>query len=339
MTGTPGDVFQQIRDICQPLRSGVRFGDLPAAQVWVAGGKVNRLGPLLPEADEEEAEYCARLADAGHQRFALRIVEPWARSPEWWAWMRDLIRPIWQERGQPVIPTDTELVYSHGLIPPARQADDQEAYTWLLAGATQPAWPAGGAWHTGPGEEPYVVGAPVAVWQRLLLGTDSRRAVAVAAETISNELATDSEGSPTPYTPWKRYGAEVPALREVSARIADAIEDEGHERRLMAQWLRRSSAGGLEPVPPPRNGLETIPPEMQFRRRATVLHGQVESELLCAANGHLFAVADTALADLIVRINGCATVAVSDLTEEWPEAVVHAVLTRLYRMHALEVAA
>lgn len=339
MTDLPGELFPQIRSICGPLRAGVRFRDLPAAQLWVEGGKVNRFGPLLPQAKEDEEDYRTRLAAAGHQRFALRIVEPWARSPMWWAWMRDLMQPIWEERGQPVIPTDTELVYSHGLAPPARRAEDQEAYTWVLDGATVPARTTDGPWHTAPQENAEIVGAPTAIWQRLLIGTDSRRVVAVAAETISNDLTAESDPAPTPYTPWERYGSEVPALREVSARITAAVGDKGHARRLMAQWLRRSSACGLEPVPPPRDALPALPPDLELRRRATVLHGQVDSELLCAANGHLFSVADAALADLIVRINQSATITVRGLTQDWPEAVVCAVLTRLYRMHALEVAA
>lgn len=339
MTDMPGDVFQHIRDVCQPMRTGSRFRALPAVQLWVDGGKVSRLGPLLPRATEAEADYCTRLVDAGHPRFALRVVEPWALSPQWWAWMRDLVQPIWATRGQPVIPTDTELVFSHGLTPPALQTEDQEAYTWLLSGTTESGLSAGESWHAGPGKDTPLVGAPTATWLRLLVGTDSRRTVAVAAESISHDLTEPSETAPTPYTPWERYGADVPALQEVSERIAEAVSDVGHERRLMAQWLRRSSAAGLEPVPPPRAGLAELPAELELRRRATVLHGQVDSELLCAANGHLFSVADTALADLIVRINRSTTVTAGDLAEAWPEPVVTAVLTRLYQMHALEVAA
>lgn len=340
MIPPPGDVFAQIRTICDPLRAGMRFRAVPAAQMWVADGKVNRLGPLLPAGSESESAYQCRVADAGHPRFALRIIEPWALSPEWWSWTRDSLRPIWRHRGQPVVPVETELIYSHGLTPPARQAEDQATWTWLLAGDTEPALATGEACQGEPGDPMHLRGAPTAVWLRVLVGTDSRRVVAAAAEAVAADLAAGTGGTPTPYTPWRDFGDEIPELRTVSDRVSEIVGRPDHERRLMAQWLRRSSACGLEPVPPPRPPLTGIPTDQRLTRRTDVLHAQVGSELLCAANGHLFSIAEPSLAGLMARINATTTpFTIGDLTDTWPERVVRAAVTRLHQMRAVEVVA
>lgn len=331
MTEPPGDVFALIRSIAQPLRAGTRFRALPHLQVWVDGGRLSAPGPFLPEASESETDYRSRMASAGHRRFALRIAEPWAESPEWWAWMRDLTRPIWADRGVPVVPSDTELVYACGMLPPSRRADDQDQFEWSLPGAGEARFAAAGT--SAPVPDP-----ADGVWLRLFVGTDGRRAGALAAETISGELTSGSSSGPTPYIPWSERGAEVGRFRQVSDLVGEAVQRPDMERRLIAQWLRRCSASSLEPVPPPRTAQE-LETDTLLARRSTTLHAVVGSELLVAANGHLFAVAEPALRDLVVRINAADEFTPADLIDPWPEQVVTALLTQLRRMYALEVCA
>ncbi|WP_018157454.1 hypothetical protein [Demetria terragena] len=336
MIALPGDLFARIADICQPFKAGDRFRALPGMQLWVPGGKVNAPAQLLPDVGEPETDHAARLAASGVESFALRIVEPWADDPMWWQWMRDLVQPIWHERGTPVLPVDVELVYSHGLAPQVIHAPDQESYVWLLSGTTTPP-SATETTHLAPGEDPMWTGTPSATWLRMLVGTDSRRVVAEAAETVAAELDGVFGTSATPYVPWSENGREVAAYREVATHVAESVGDPDHPRRLMAHWLKRCSASGLEPVPAPRRSRASWGADDRLHRTTTILHATVGAELLCAANGHLFAVKDPSLSELIRRINDAPDITVAALAQHTPERVVHAILDRLYRIHAMEV--
>ncbi|MET9662311.1 hypothetical protein [Streptomyces sp. NPDC006510] len=372
-TGTPPLdsrlAYRTMAAAAAPFRAGTRFRALPDVVFLVDSGCIGAPGDLLPGPDDTTAadyheRLDARLPDQGR---LLAVEQPLVLDFVLWSQTRDLIAPLWQRIGTPVLPVVTELLAGGGLTVPAAPGGEEThatvtlvlhgGLTARLRAARQRAGDDGGSdAHTlraGVGDLVYrpahyrdeVRYQPRTLALRLRIPVDPRLLHRAVEDVLSGLLQERRYGSDdaVPYlddAPTEDPLAALPDVRPLTATAAAL----GHEREsprlervLRILWARRAGAGGLEPVPPPRQTPPTPEAGQRVRVTAPVLRMPEGDGWIWAVNGHAFALRGQSGERLLELLREHATDAptVGELCGQLPRSSHAGALALLRKLHAL----
>ncbi|MFC0602558.1 hypothetical protein [Streptomyces palmae] len=356
-------VYRTMASAAAPFRAGTRFRALPDVRFLVEGGSIAAPGDLLPDPEDSSAAEYERRLDArmpGQGRL-LVVEQPLLLDYELWSQTRRLIDPLWQRIGTPVLPVVTELLAGGGITVAAdpEVADTHATLTLVLAGGltVRPGADGGGgdapavqatagqAVYRPAGPRAEVGHLPGTLALRLRIPVAPRllhRAVEDVVSGLLQERRYGGEDDAVPYLAYPpvedRWGAtpDVLPLAATAAALMQECEGPRLERVLRILSARRASAGGLEPVPPPR---QSPPPEAAHAVRTTapVLRMPDGDDWIWAVNGHAFALRGK-LGELLLERLGEVTDAaptVDDLCRQFPRSAHAGVLALLRKLHAL----
>lgn len=215
-----------------------------------------------------------------------------------------------------------------------------------VAATLSPCVRASAKWCTAPcGHRAEVRYEPRTLALRLRIPADPRLLHRAVEDVVSGLLQEHRYGSDdaVPYlddAPSEDPRAALPDVRpltDTAAALGHECESPRLERVLRILWARRASAGGLEPVPPPRQS--PPPPEAGQRVRVTapVLRMPEGNGWVWAANGHAFALRGQSGERLLelLQENTTAAPTVGDLCRQLPQSSHAGALALLRKLHAL----
>ncbi|MEU9618724.1 hypothetical protein [Streptomyces sp. NPDC048155] len=356
-------VYRTMAAAAAPFRAGTRFRALPDVRFLVEDGWIGAPGDLLPgpedsSAQEYDRRLDARLPDRGR---LLSVEQPLLLDFGLWSRTRDLIAPLWQRIGCPVLPVVTELLAGGGITVPADPAVEATHATlsFVLDGGLTARLRAAGAgdgdvrtFRATAGDVVYrpagcrddVGYRPRTLVLRLRIPVDPRLLHRAVEDVVSGLLQERRYGADdaVPYLPCPPPGrrrdaaADVRPLATTAAALGEECAGPRLERVLRILWARRASAGALEPVPPPRQG---PPPEAGLRVRVTapVLRMPDGDGWVWAVNGHAFAVRGQ-LGELLLerlREDAAGAPTVDELCGRLPVSAHAGVLALVRKLHAL----
>ncbi|MFJ9682301.1 hypothetical protein ACIRP2_30250 [Streptomyces sp. NPDC101194] len=362
-----GRVYRTMAAAAAPFRAGTRFRALPDVRFLVEDGWIGAPGDLLPGPEDiGAAEYAERL-DArlpGRGRL-LAVEQPLLLDFALWAQTRELIAPLWRRIGCPVLPVVTELLAGDGITVPADPTDEgtHATLTFVLDGGLTVRLrargdddsesltvraTAGDVVYRPAGYRDEVGYRPRSLALRLRIPVDPRLLHRAVEDVVSGLLQERRYGSDdaVPYLPcpspgqWRETAPDVAPLAATAVALGQECEDPRLDRVLRILWARRASAGGLEPVPPPRPG---PPPEEDqlVRVTAPVLRMPDGDGWMWAVNGHAFALRGQLGELLLARLGKDAPApTVADLCRELPpsaRAGALALLRKLYALRAVDL--
>jgi len=356
---TVSDAYRLLAEASGPFRAGTRFRVLPDVRFDTSVGRIRAPGELLPgPADPDPDGYRKRLAaELAEQGWLVAVEQPLFLDFDVWARVRDSVTALWQRVGFPVVPVGAELVFgdgvtrADGLVRDAHHA----VLAWVLrgrllvryadttevrAGAGELAyWPAGCRYTETFGDDCLAL--------LLRVPGDARLPVGAVHDTVV-ELANSGpaavEAVPyLPVPPPEQPGGATPVagpLARAGTAVRELSRDPELTRTLRIRWATRVSAGGLEPVPPPR---EAVPLRGADRVRCTAEVVRIRdgrSGWIWAVNGHAFAVQGAAWT-LLRRLRHAGVLRVDELcglaADGRPEPGALALLTTLYELRGIEV--
>ncbi|MGW2771951.1 hypothetical protein ACWC4C_05180 [Streptomyces olivaceoviridis] len=345
----------------RPFRAGTRFRALPDVRFLVEGGRIRTPGDLLPGPRDDTAErYASRLdARTGGKGRLLAVEQPLVLDHVLWAQVRDLVAPLWERIGHPVLPVVAELALGEGITDSdgLRREPAHSSLVWVLHGSVTvlPEHPQDGhALTAGTGELlHWPAGRPHALRYgsrtlalRLLVPADARLLTEAVKDVVAG-LLHERRGHDhvpcLPYPPADEEGGvpEIPELGEVARDLRQVSGEERLGRILRVLWARRVSAGALEPAPAPRASV-TLAPEDRLRPASPVVRMPLDEEQawIWAVDGHAFSLRGT-LGERVLHLlrqPGAHTVA-ELCAEAGPgrQAQVAALLNKLHALRGVDV--
>ncbi|BCL17364.1 hypothetical protein [Micromonospora sagamiensis] len=353
---TVGEAYRLIAKASVPFRAGTRFHVLPDVHFDTAAGRIRAPGHLLPgTADADPDAYRERLgAELAGQGWLLAVDQPLFADFASWARVRDRVTALWRRVGFPVVPVGAELVFGDGVTRADALARDSHhaVLAWVLRGRLRVDAHGGPTLRVGPGEAGYWPAglrwtetvADDCLALLLRVPGDARLPVDAVHRTVV-ELAAESPAAEdtVPYLPLPDPAGPV-AVADPLARATTAVRQLSTAtdltRTLRVRWAARVSAGGLEPVPAPRDPARLAAGQWVCRTAEVVRMPDGRSRWIWAANGHAFTVQGAA-GRLLRRLRPDVPVRVDDLcgTDEdgRPDAGALGLLTTLHRLRAVEV--
>jgi hypothetical protein len=284
-----GTAYDVVRRAAAPFRDGTRFLALPEVRFQQVGGRVGAPGELLPGPEDGSLkEYLHRQTEP----FLLRVREPLVLDYSVWSQVRELIEPLWQQIGVPVVPVASELVVTDGLTQQL-SADGYLTLVWVLHGRLELQLPGERlvaeqgdlvSWPSGVAE----VHGTDCLWLRLLVPVDGKLAAKQVTGLLLAGLDRRRGTDATPYLPMADQRQLMQPLVETADGLAELSRSAEVERSLRVQWASRVSAAALEPVPAPQRS-ELV--AGQRVRMATRVYRMPDGDRwLWAVNGHAFAI-------------------------------------------------
>ncbi|WP_163507247.1 hypothetical protein [Fodinicola acaciae] len=329
----PADVFAAIVRASAPFRAGTRFQALPDVRFRAGDGVIRAPGGLLPgDGDADLDGYLDRL----DQACLLTVEQPLLLDFALWSAVRDRLAELWRLVGWPLLPVVPEFVIGH------RIADQSDTAThavlaWVLRGTVRA--------DSGPvheGELAYWPQAPRLTYDerclvlRLRVPTDQRLAFLAVKDLLADAMQARRGSDAVPFggDPAVQVGAVATELRE-------CVRDPAIERMLRVQVAKRRSAGGLEPVPPPRAAVELTVRD-RVRRTADVLRlPDGPGRWIWAVNGHGVPLAGSAAERVLAELPMHRDVLIGDLCQAVGagdrSGSVTALLGMFYRLHAIQL--
>ncbi|MFJ8649398.1 hypothetical protein ACIRNI_25160 [Streptomyces sp. NPDC093546] len=353
--------YAVMAEAARPFRAGTRFRALPDVRFLVDGGRIRAPGDLLPgPGDTTAARYAARLDTRMEGRGRLLAVEqPLVLDHALWNGVRELVTPLWERVGHPVLPVVSELALGDGGTD--RDGLNREpvhsTLVWVLHGTltATPPGPAGGVALTAgagdllhwPAGRPYALryGARTLAL-RLLVPGDPRLLTEAVKDVVAGMLHQRRGDDRVPYLaypPATEDGApDVPELAATGAALREMAGEDRLDRVLRILWARRASAAGLEPVPGPRPAVR-LSPDDRVRPGSPVVRMPLEDERswVWAVDGHAFSLRGTLGERVLDRLGRDGAPSVRELCAEagpGREAGVVALLEKLYALRAVDVA-
>ncbi|MER7334173.1 MULTISPECIES: hypothetical protein [unclassified Micromonospora] len=357
------DAYRVMAWASAPFRSGTRFRVLPDVRFDTAAGRLRAPGELLPGAEDPDPDaYRKRLgAESAGRGWLLGVEQPLFLDFDLWARVRDTVSALWRRVGYPVLPVGAELAFGDGVSRDRglARASRHAVLAWVLRGRLRVRFPDTGtaAIRAGAGQLAYwPAGLRHAETYEddclallLRVPSDSRLPVGAVHDTVV-ELAGAGPAAeqavpylPVPAAAGGPGGVLTPApLARAAAAVRELSGGPELTRTLRTRWTARVSAGGLEPVPEPREPVR-LSAGHRVRRTAEVIRVRDgRSGWIWAVNGHAFAVQGDA-GPLLRRLRAGRVARVDDLcglTEDGrPDPGALALLTTLYRLRGVEVLA
>ncbi|GGP93640.1 hypothetical protein [Streptomyces roseolilacinus] len=345
-----------------PFRTGTRFRALPDVRFLVDGGRIRAPGDLLPgPGDTTAARYADRLDTRMEGRGRLLAVEqPLMLDHRLWAGVRELVAPLWERVGHPVLPVVSELALGDGAVDGDGLAREpvRSTLVWVLRGTLTavPHGPAGGPAPTAgagdllhwPAGRPYALryGARTLAL-RLLVPGDPRLLTEAVKDVVAGMLHERRGDDRVPYLPHPPAtgdgpAPDVPHLAEAGRALREVTGADRLDRALGVLWARRASAAALEPVPDPRPPVR-LAPDDRVRPGSPVVRMPLEDgrSWVWAVDGHAFSLRG-ALGERVLerlRRDGAPTVReLCALAGPGREEGVVALLEKLYALRGVDVA-
>jgi hypothetical protein len=287
----PSTAYAAVRLAAAPYRQGTRFRALPAVQYRWSKGQIGAPGELLPGPDDNSIEDYERRHTG--EPFLLTVREPFFPDYDLWAEVRDLVEPLWQRIGVPVVPVKTELALTDGLRLELSAEDGYHSLLWVLRGelkvefAESTSTAAAGdllAWPSGPAT---VLGSGC-VWLRLLVPADGGLAARQVSELLLTRLQVLRGSDATPYLPLSEAGQPMRPLVETASRFLELSNNADVERSLRVAWAKRVSAAALDPVPPGQESDLAV--GQRVRSAARIVRMPDGDRWIWAMNGHAFVI-------------------------------------------------
>lgn len=333
-------VYQVLLTAVEPFRAGTRFLALPDVRFFLDGKHIAAPGDLLPDPSDPIVDrYLGRMND---RAYVLTAEQPLFLDFPLWSQVRDLIAPLWQRVGVPVLPVISEVsvLHSQSFVCEPTHA----GLAWVLHGdirvdlENESLHGTAGDLLYWPGEcSRATVSGAGGVLLLLRIPVDRRLVTAAVKDAIAALLQRRRGADSVPYLPYPpdhNDGGTLPYVDPLARTRAELTEiDNGHEleRVLLLQWAKRVSAGGLEPVPSPRSG--DLTPGQRVRLSSGVTRmPNGEKDWIWAVNGHAFSVRGVAAEDLAARLLHGDTVTVDD------DAALP-LFQKLYGLRAIDVTA
>ncbi|WP_433181805.1 hypothetical protein [Actinoallomurus sp. CA-150999] len=324
-----GRAFDVAVAAAAPFRAGTRFRALPDVRFFTAAGRIRAPGDRLPGPDDPTVDHYLKRLDG--EPSLLAVEQPLMLDAALWSQVRDLIRPLWQRVGFPVLPVVAELTIGDGLDRDDGPADasTHAVLTWVLRGRmevrVESAPPAGPreTLRVEPGDVLYRPGGrrvqeshqDGCLALHLRIPMDPRLPSAAVTGLVADLLqARRADGGRVPYLPFPPPrdpdGVVTPIAPLVAAgeALSGAAGDPELNRILRVQWARRVSACGLEPVPDPGAPAALTPDHLVRLTGEVIRMPDGPGAALWAVNGHVFAVRGTSADGLLDRLRTPVTV-------------------------------
>ncbi|ADD43053.1 hypothetical protein [Stackebrandtia nassauensis] len=347
-----------------PFRAGFRFQAVTDVRFSTATGIISAPGDLLPDDSDANWEaYRRRLPDdITGPGFRITVTQPlWLDFPLW-SRVRDLVRPLWESVGYPVLPVAAEINHGGGHRtghPPLRDSGNA-VLTFVLRGrlTTQvfesdaPDEPAAEKWDTSTGGVVYLpAGTRFAdnhdadcVTLRLRIPADRRLASASVFDLVNNMIDSRRISDKVPYVDQDalRYDhgglATVPGLADTGHAFRELVATSNLPRIMRILWTRRVSACGLEPAPAPRHEISLYREQLVRLREQPVRMPQADDSAMWAVNGHVFAVEGSAADHILDRLRGGEAVRVGALWgQAGPTGGITALLSKLHALRGIDL--
>ncbi|MFF9243441.1 hypothetical protein ACF1AY_10460 [Streptomyces sp. NPDC014776] len=351
-----GRAYGVMVEAAHPFRAGTRFRALPDVRFLVEGGRIRTPGDLLPGPEDGTAEQYADRLDArlrGNGRL-LAVEQPLLLDHALWAQVRDLVVPLWERIGHPVLPVVTELALGGGITDDdgLRREPVHAALVWVLSGSVTavPAREQDGPTTTAragellhwPAGRPHALRyGPRSLALRLLVPADTRLLTEAVKDVVAGMLHERRGHDQVPYLSYPPPGTEarapeVPELAETGAGLREVTGEDRLGLVLRVLWARRASAAALEPAPAPRGPVRLAPGD-RVRPASPVVRMPLDEGQgwIWAVDGHAFSLRGT-LGDRVLdllRKHGACTVA--DLCAAAGPGREHQVVALLEKLHAL----
>ncbi|MFE1295013.1 hypothetical protein [Streptomyces sp. NPDC058731] len=351
-----GRAYRVMVEAAHPFRAGTRFRALPDVRFLVEGGRIRTPGDLLPGPEDGTAEQYADRLDArlcGNGRM-LAVEQPLLLDHALWAQVRDLVVPLWERIGHPVLPVVTELALGEGITDGdgLRREPVHAALVWVLSGSVTavPAHEKDGPTTTAragellywPAGRPHALRyGPRTLALRLLVPADTRLLTEAVKDVVAGMLHERRGHDQVPYLSYPPPGTEarapeVPELAETGAGLREVTGEDRLDLVLRVLWARRASAAALEPAPAPRGPVRLAPGD-RVRPASPVVRMPLDEGQgwIWAVDGHAFSLRGT-LGDRVLdllRKHGACTVA--DLCAAAGPGREHQVVALLEKLHAL----
>ncbi|MFF9094313.1 hypothetical protein ACF1AX_14470 [Streptomyces sp. NPDC014802] len=351
-----GRAYRVMVEAAHPFRAGTRFRALPDVRFLVEGGRIRTPGDLLPGPEDGTAEQYADRLDArlrGNGRL-LAVEQPLLLDHALWAQVRDLVVPLWERIGHPVLPVVTELALGEGITDEdgLRREPVHAALVWVLSGSVTavPAHEQDGPTTTAragellhwPAGRPHALRyGPRTLALRLLVPADTRLLTEAVKDVVAGMLHERRGHDQVPYLSYPPPGTEarapeVPELAETGAGLREVTGEDRLGLVLRVLWARRASAAALEPAPAPRGPVRLAPGDRVRPASPVVRMPLGEGQgWIWAVDGHAFSLRGT-LGDRVLdllRKHGACTVA--DLCAAVGPGREHQVVALLEKLHAL----
>ncbi len=236
-----GRAYRVMVEAAHPFRAGTRFRALPDVRFLVEGGRIRTPGDLLPGPEDGTAEQYADRLDArlrGNGRL-LAVEQPLLLDHALWAQVRDLVVPLWERIGHPVLPVVTELALGEGITDGdgLRREPVHAAPVWVLSGSVTavPAREQDGPTTTAragellhwPAGRPHALRyGPRTLALRLLVPADARLLTEAVKDVVAGMLHERRGHDQVPYLSYPPPDAEarapeVPELAETGAGLRE----------------------------------------------------------------------------------------------------------------------
>lgn len=263
--------YRTLTTACAPFRAGSRFGALPDVRFDVVAGQIGLPGQLLPGADDlTAASYTERLhAALDGDGYLVTVRHPLFLDFTVWAQVRAGLTELWKQWGFPIQPVLTELAIGNCFTLRTQPVPRRATALWVLSGSVRvdgTVIKAGDMWQSPPGamhtQEEYENGLVLRVHAPMDADLPGDELKGMLADLLDR---TSGPNPPMPHSPWpppvRSDGstAPLPDLESSGQRVRELLAGPELRRHRKMAWLRRVSAGGLEPVPAPANRLSCPP--------------------------------------------------------------------------------
>lgn len=355
----PDRLFALTVRASTPFRAGFRFQAVTDVRFATEAGTIPAPGELLPDGTDATWEAYRLRLPAGVTRGGLRVT---VTQPLWldfplWSRVRDIIRPLWETVGYPVLPVVAEVDHGHHHRSGSQRDLGSTVLTFVLRGRVTtlvhdaPDAPAAEKWDTTAGG---VIHLPAGtrfaeeydadvVTLRLRIPAHGGLAAASVFELVNNMIDTRRTIDTVPYVDQTVLRddngglAVVPDLADTGESFRELLAASNLPRVTRILWTRRVSACGLEPAPAPRDEIPPHGGQLVRPRERPVRMPQTDGAMW-AVNGHVFAVAGDSADSILDRLRGGETVPVDRLWDRsGPTEGVSALLSRLHALRGIDL--
>ncbi|MFC4008388.1 hypothetical protein ACFOY2_14245 [Nonomuraea purpurea] len=362
---------------CAPFRAGTRFWVMPDVRLLVGDGWLRAPGTRLPDTtDLTLDDYLDRLdADTSGRGYLLTVRQPLLLDFAMWSAVREAIRGLWRAVGWPNLPVLAEVLIGDRFTQHvgAAEAPTHAALTWVLRGRMDVR-----LWDERHGPPPSAIADPdhdldgvrtmsadageLLYWPgdqrhvdtyrercvalRLRIPTE-RRLPFTALRDLLADLVHGRQGNDetVPYFPFgpgsrvDEQGGVLPHLTGLGDELRAVVDGEPLRRMLRVRWAALRSAGGLEPIPVPREGVPMTGQTRVRRSSEIVRMPDGPDHEVWAVNGNVFTLPRAAGERVFAALGDGEETDVAEVCRAigGEEKSVLALLDKLYRLRGIDV--